>query len=46
MYGNDFEDTEIKDEVVLEVVRSCVVRIKKHGIREMSLNELRKICGV
>ena len=45
LYGGEFVDAEIKDEVVREVIRSCDAHIKKYGFRKASLEELRKVCG-
>ncbi len=43
MYGEDYADREIKDEVVREVIESCDRHIKKYGFRKMSTQELDKL---
>ena len=45
LYGSEFVDAEIKDEVVRQVIRSCDAHIAKRGYKAMRLEELRKICG-
>lgn len=44
IYGDEFVDREVKDEVIREVIESCDRHIKKYGFRKMSLKELDKIC--
>ena len=46
MYGDDFVEREVKDEVVEEVIKSCEAHIKKWGHRKMSLKELDRLCGL
>ncbi len=43
MYGDEFVDKEVKDEVVKEVIASCDRHFKKYGLKKMSLEELNKI---
>lgn len=43
MYGGEFVDREVKDEVVKEVIESCERHIKKYGFRSRSVKDLRKI---
>ncbi len=46
MFGEEFVEKEIKDKVVLDVIKSCNSHIKKYGYKSMSLKELEKLCGV
>lgn len=46
IYGGEFVEKEVKDEVVREVIKSCEKHIKKYGHRKMSLKELDKLCGL
>lgn len=42
LYGDEFVDKEVKDEVIKEVIESCARHIKKYGFRSRSIAELRK----
>ncbi|MFH1663630.1 MAG: hypothetical protein ABH986_02345 [archaeon] len=44
MYGDEFVDKEVKEEVIREVIESCDRHIKKYGFRKMSIKELDKLC--
>ncbi len=44
MYGEEFVEPEVKEEVIKEVIESCNRHIKKYGFRKMSIKELDKIC--
>lgn len=44
IYGAEYVDAEVKDELVRQVIKSCDAHIAKRGLRETSLEELRKIC--
>jgi len=44
MYGEEFVDKEVKEEVIKEVIESCNRHIKKYGFRKMNIKELDKIC--
>ena len=44
MYGEEFVEPEVKEEVIREVIESCDRHIKKYGFRKMSIKELDKIC--
>jgi len=44
MYGDEFVDREVKEEVIKEVIESCNRHIKKYGFRKMSTSELDKLC--
>ncbi len=46
MFGDKFVEREVRDDVVLEAIRSAEEHVKKYGNRKMSLGELRKLCGV
>ena len=46
MYGDDFVDLEVKDEVVKDVIRSAENHLKKYGLRKMTEKELAELCGV
>jgi uncharacterized coiled-coil DUF342 family protein len=46
MYGEEFVEKEVKDEVVKEMIRDCENHIKKYGHRKMSIKELNKLCGL
>jgi len=43
MYGEEFVDREIKEEVIREVIESCERHIKKYGFRSRTVADLRKI---
>ncbi len=43
LYGDEFVDKEIKEEVVREVIESCERHVKKYGFRKMSQSELDKL---
>lgn len=40
MFGDEFVDREVKDEVIREVIASCDRHIKKYGYRTMTTKEL------
>ena len=42
MYGEEFVEPEVREEVVREVIESCDRHIKKHGFRSRSVKDLRK----
>ncbi len=46
IYGEEFVEKEVKDEVVEGVIKSCEAHIKKHGHRKMTIKELDKLCGL
>ena len=47
MYGEEFVDKEVKEEVVEEMIRDCEGWEKKHKFkRKMTLKELDKLCGI
>lgn len=45
MYGEDFVEREVKDEVVLEVIREAG-EMEKKGTKPMAFEELDKLCGL
>ncbi len=46
MFGEEFVDKEVKDEVVQEMIEDCRRWEKKHEFkRKMSLKELDELCG-
>ena len=44
MYGEEFVEPEVKEEVIREVIESCDRHIKKYGFRKMSIKELDNLC--
>ncbi|MBS3061582.1 MAG: DUF2683 family protein [Candidatus Diapherotrites archaeon] len=40
MYGSEFIDREVRDEVIREVINSTEQHVKKYGLRKMSEKEL------
>ena len=44
MFGEEFVDREIKDEIIKEVIASCDRHIKKHGFKTMTTKELDNLC--
>jgi hypothetical protein len=44
MFGDEFVDREVKDEVIKEVIASCDRHIKKYGFESMTTKELDKLC--
>lgn len=46
LFGDEFVEREVKEEVVSEVIKDCEAHIKKYGYRKMSLKELDKLCGL
>jgi len=43
MYGEEFVEPEVKEEIIREVIESCNRHIKKYGFRSRSVKDLRKI---
>lgn len=43
LYGDEFVEKEVKEEVIKEVIESCNRHIKKYGFRSRSVSDLRKI---
>ncbi|MBU1120998.1 MAG: hypothetical protein ABIE23_01700 [archaeon] len=44
IYGDEFIEKEVKEEVIKEVIESCERHIKKYGLKKMSLKELDDLC--
>ena len=44
MFGEEFVDREVKDEIIKEVIASCDKHIKKYGFKTMTTKELDKLC--
>jgi len=43
MYGGEFVEPEVREEIVREVIKSCDRHIKKYGFRSRGTKDLRKI---
>lgn len=43
LFGNEFVDREVKDEVIKEIISSCDNHIKKHGFKKTSIKELNQM---
>ena len=43
MYGEEFVEPEVKEEVIREVIASCDRHIKKYGFKNRSAKDLRKV---
>jgi hypothetical protein len=46
MFGEDFVEHELKEDVVKDLIKTCNDHINKHGHRKMSVKELDKLCGI
>lgn len=46
MYGEDFVDKEIREEVIMEVEQLTKKHYKKYGYKKMTLKELDKLCDI
>jgi hypothetical protein len=46
MYGEEFVEREVKDELIQEVIAIASKHEKKYGNKTMTLDELDKLCGV
>lgn len=46
MFGEEFVDKEVKEEVIKDLVKTCSNHIRKYGKRKMSLKEFDKLCGM
>ncbi len=46
LYGDDFVDREVKEEVVRDVIRVAEEDMRKHGFKAMSDAELKRLLGV
>ena len=45
MFGEKYIEAEVSEDVVNEVIKSCEDHVKKHGMRKMSLSELKELTG-
>jgi len=45
MYGEEFVEREVHEDVIKEVIDSCNRHIKKYGFRKMSTKELDLLCS-
>ncbi len=46
LFGEEFVEKEIKDEIIMEMIQDCEKWEKKHNFkRKMTLKELNKLCG-
>ncbi len=46
MFGYEFVELDVKENVVREIIKTTEQHIKKHGLKPISDSELDKICGV
>lgn len=47
MFGEEFVDKEVKDEVIKEIIKGCEAWEKKYKFkRKMTIEELDKLCGI
>jgi len=46
MFGDDFVEPEVKDDVVRDLIKSCERHIKKYGYKKMTTKELDKLFGM
>jgi len=46
LYGDEFVDREVKDEVIRECIEISNRHIKKYGFKKMSIKELDELCGI
>lgn len=46
LYGEEFVEAEVKEEVIKQMIKDCDQHIKKYGYRKMTTKELDKLCGM
>ena len=46
MFGDEFVERDVSDDIVLDAIRSAEAHAKKYCNRKMSLKELSKLCDV
>jgi len=46
LFGDEFLAREVREEVIIDIIRSCESHAKKHGMRKMSVSELKELSGV
>jgi hypothetical protein len=44
MFGDEFVDREVREDVIKEVIASCDRHIKKYGFKSMTTKELDNLC--
>ncbi|MDD4250793.1 MAG: DUF2683 family protein [Candidatus ainarchaeum sp.] len=44
MFGEEFVEREVKEEIIKEVIASCDRHIKKYGFKTMTTKELDDLC--
>jgi hypothetical protein len=44
MFGEEFVEKEVRENVIKEVIASCDKHIKKHGFKSMTTKELDELC--
>lgn len=42
MYGEEFVDRQVKEEIIRDMIKSCDNHIKKHGFKSTNMVDLRK----
>ncbi len=45
LYGEQFVESEVKDELVRKIIRSTDAHVEKHGFRTTSVAQLRRLAG-
>ncbi len=45
LFGHEYVEPEVREEIINEVIRSCNAHVKKYGMRKMSLAELKELTG-
>lgn len=46
MYGEDFVQKEVRDEVAKSIISETEAHIKKYGMKKMSAKELDELCDL
>ncbi len=44
MFGDEFVEHEVREDVIKEIIASCDKHIKKYGFKSMTTNELDELC--
>ena len=45
LFGHEYVEPEVREEVINEIINSCNAHVKKYGMRKMSLAELKELTG-
>ena len=45
IFGEQYVGKDVREDVVLDIIRSCDEHVKKHGMRKMTLTELKALTG-